>query len=559
MKIFEFHFNPKSTDHVIMDSFCYEPENDNERKLGNLFMVGQLTNVFPQNSHFLDNLASIIKKEFYGKSQLTPEESLKQALKVANTFFSKEAQKGNVSWLGNLNFAVVNIKNFILNFAKTGNLKILLIREKEILDVSQNLEFQDTEPYLSKIFGNIAVGKLALRDRVLILTQDIFEFFQKENLLEELAQSTSQKQIKEVLKTKESTILKEISGICLLIEIEEKERFRSFASQEKIIPFWGGRFFYSPLMWIISLFAQIPLRSLFKFPLFKTFLIKISLLKHAKLTKHLFLILILIVVLIFGFFISELERKKEISKTKEILKAAESIFIQAENVLIFKDEKKANLLLQEAWKKILPLLRLDTPLNKEVKILKQAIEEKLFSLNKLENIKNPQLAPDQEIFKTQKDIFLTYGTYFYFLDKKTGEILKCSKPEINKNCQLWLNPETKKVFGAKSMAIDGSIWVLTRKNEIDRYYFGEHQETLKFNPFPPLKNPIKIWVSNSFPYLYILDPGENRILILTKKGEIVKQYQSKKFDNLLDFVVSQDGNIIYLLNGSKVYQIIFKF
>jgi hypothetical protein len=42
---------------------------------------------------------------------------------------------------------------------------------------------------------------------------------------------------------------------------------------------------------------------------------------------------------------------------------------------------------------------------------------------------------------------------------------------------------------------------------------------------------------------------------MTKYGELVNQYSSDKFNNLLDMSVSKDEKEIYLLNGLKVYKI----
>jgi len=156
----------------------------------------------------------------------------------------------------------------------------------------------------------------------------------------------------------------------------------------------------------------------------------------------------------------------------------------------------------------------------------------------------------------------------YFLDRKSGEIIKypyLKNFEWN-SPQLWLNPQTKtphqnefgagrEVIDAKSMAIDGSIWILGKDNSISRYYIGGLQETLSFDIFPEPKDFSKIFTYPAFTYLYILEPVQKRIIILNKSGQIVKQFQSEKFDNLLDFAISEDAKTIYLLNGLKVYQI----
>ena len=218
MQVFELHFNPKSKDETIFDSFIYEPENIYERRLGNLYMVGELTNSLPQNSHFLNNLSAAIKKEYYSSGlKKSCEISLRDSLKKANEFLDVQSREGNVSWLGNLNFAVLNLKDFSLNFTKVGKMKILLARNGEFLDISQNLELQDIEPYPLKVFGSIATGKLTQNDKIIVLTKDVFSMIsQDKDFLNQLSKISDKKGLKEILKTKKQ-ILSEVSGICLLL------------------------------------------------------------------------------------------------------------------------------------------------------------------------------------------------------------------------------------------------------------------------------------------------------------------------------------------------------
>jgi len=115
----------------------------------------------------------------------------------------------------------------------------------------------------------------------------------------------------------------------------------------------------------------------------------------------------------------------------------------------------------------------------------------------------------------------------------------------------------KKASGAKSLAVDGSVWLLAKNNSLSRYYTGRLQEEISLEIFPEAKEFKKIFTSSALPYLYLLEPAQKRIIILDKKGQIIKQFQSQKFDNLLDFAVSEDGKTIYLLNGLKLYKINF--
>jgi len=285
MEVFEIYFNPKQRkEDLIFNSFCYEPTNVYEKKLGHLFLVGELKNVLPQNSKFLDNLAIFLKKHYYSNPTKFPiQVSLKETLKKVNEFLENIAKSDNVSWLGNLNFVVIslNLQKWEINFTKVGIIKILLLKNNQIIDIGKNLEFSEIQPYPLKIFNNIVSGKLAENDIILIQTKEVFDFFNTENLINQIAQG----RLKEILKIKEKEFSK-ISGICLLL-ILKKEFLpkKEIIFQEEISEFSLKKLF--PLI-----IAQGK-----KLPTLPT--IKIS----QNFKKNLILVLLLGFFLIFGFFI----------------------------------------------------------------------------------------------------------------------------------------------------------------------------------------------------------------------------------------------------------------
>jgi len=153
--------------------------------------------------------------------------------------------------------------------------------------------------------------------------------------------------------------------------------------------------------------------------------------------------------------------------------------------------------------------------------------------------------------------FSSYKGNFYFLDKKTGEIIRYPYLGLSKwgSPETWLAPNAKKPIDGQSMAVDGSVWVINKDQSISQYYSRYLQKTLKIDVFPEPTDLSKIITSNNLPYLYLLEPAQKKIIITDKSGLIIKQFRSDKFDNLLDFTVSNDGKEIYLLNGLKVYKI----
>ena len=368
MQVFEFHFNPRlrppfakasagkqgfggqaKEPDLIFDSFCYEPENIYERRMGSLYLVGLLKNALPKNLRFLEKLQKVIKEKYYKSTILTPEKSLRESLKEANEFLEEIAKRGDVSWLGNLSFAVLALKNFKLNFTKVGEIKIFLLRAGKIIDIDKKLKFQDIEPYPLKIFGNIVSGKLAEGDLILVLTQEIFsafaegyggfniarskasksgDFFYEESILGKILSLTpfTETGLKDILNGKKEELSK-ISGVCLAISLRKEIGYPAkgwVGKREIILPKTSKEF---SLKEVLSPFLKNFLRiihtaflqkggaglselriKLFGFlsPLFNLF--KIKNIKSLILNKKLILILALALVLILGFIFSHLKK-----------------------------------------------------------------------------------------------------------------------------------------------------------------------------------------------------------------------------------------------------------
>jgi len=663
MRVFEFHFNPKLKEGLVFDSFCYEPEKAYEKKLGHLYMVGILNNTLPQNQRLLKRLAEVIKNKYYSSKTNSAERALKGSLKEANSFLDKILKSGDVSWLGNLDFFILSIKDSKINFAKVGNIKPFLIRGGQITDIDEKIQVEELEPYPLKVFTNIVSGKLAEKDLIVILTERLFDFFKKEKMLNKIARLDvfDNKQLKEILNGKKE-VLNNTSGILLVIQfIKEISLGKKQTILKKDLEKFSLKQTFAPVLKVFKKLSkpfnvQIKTKKkkgkkkVFKFqapkinlkiPNIKT---RISKKKTKKLllNKNIVLVLSLSLLLVLGFAFSKFEQNKKIKVYSAELKEIQEKLQLSESFLILKDTnpeafEKASLLLEDSWNKILPLAKglslLPKDFSNQILSLKDEISNKLLDLNRLEEIENPELffefnrkefiphnllvnsnnlyffspysknifflnenkekkvieseeainlatqlndstlffsKPDKLIILKNSDVFqsqlqIPYQDFdfsglasvynnFYFLNKKTGQIIKYGF--LNdlkwKTPVSWLNQKEEGVIDAKSICTDSSIWTL-KNNSIYKYYKGEFQKEFQVNIFPKPKDFSKIYTSANLPHLYILEPVQKRLVILDKNGQIIKQLQSERFDNLLDFAVSENGKTIYLLSGLKVY------
>ncbi len=647
MQIFEFHFNPKKRKQIV-NTFCYEPKEPEPKKEGYLYMAGELLNLLPGSEQFLNNLAKIIKEEYYSEFHTSFDNSIKKSLSRANNYLSSQISKNNVSWLGNINFAIVALcgKNTI-SVSKIGNASVLMIKNEKIIDITKKTNplsqpFNQLS-YSPKAFSNLYSGKIDKGDKVIILTKEIFELFQKLSILDEISKiSHIEKESLEKLIEDKKNNLVNASGALILIEtLKEKEEVESNEVQEVNFSFKN---IILPIKNKINLYF---FKKIKKINLLKTKnkketknkrILKIknkikpinfSFFSDERFRKTLFLIILLFFLLALGSRIFN-DSEKQTDKIQAELLLIEEEIEKAKKLIENNQENQAFLALKEIYKK--------TDENKNFEEYKEKAE---FYLNKISNIKiiddpdlvyrfNPKdLAPQRILFFNQKLYFFTpfsnkiveldanskeskeyflpsdknkgpssgrivgnkpvfflkpdslfsiensevkiigsmknpdfdydfshfsvFWASLYFWNPENGEIIRYK--DYTSSPEKWINDNEKKPTDILSMSVDGVIWVLNKDNSIWKYSKGKLIEEISLSIFPFLKKPSQIYTSPSFSYLYILEPMQNRIIVANKQGEIISQFQSEKFNNLISFSISQNENELYLLNNLEVYKI----
>ncbi len=585
MQLLELHFNPKKEDKSF-DSFIFEPENIYEKRLGSLYLVGEIKNATPNSQKLLAGLAKEIKKNYYKLASKSPDKALAGALKKANDFLSEEVKKDNVSWLGNLNFAVLSLKNFKLNFTETGNIKVILIREGQITDISKELELQEIEPYPLKIFFNTISGKLAEKDLLLILTKEIYGFLNEEGVLNKIAQLESYrpKEIKKQIPAKLFTKGRgsKISGVCLAVFLKEE---KTFSGKEVYNPEKKSSFskIFDPVIRPVkktkkkllkikpsfkkkSQKKKLPKRGE-KFLFYSNIASAITAVRNSikvfKIKRNILLILFLIIILLTGFLLFKGAQLNKNTTDIQNFQEIENKIKKAENFLVFKETKEAESLLKEAWNQLSSLE------SKKAQELKKRTEKNLKEIYKFQEIENLKIAENPPSFSPPEfsqfipppfefsfDEFEYYLSNIYFLDKKSCEIVKYNKtgengwgPPLD-----WLK-EKSDCSNPKSLAIDGSIWVLNGDNSILRYYQENFEEKIAIELFPSAENIEKIATKKDFPYLLLLEPDKKRIIVSDKKGKIIKQIYSKELENPQDLKISKDSKSIFILDKDRIYRI----
>ena len=161
--------NPKFKKDSICGIFSYEAMNVEDMMLGNIYVVGKISNIPKKkykNSDFLLNLlSSAIKREFYSNHKRTTLEALESALQSANIYLSDFAKRGHNEWIGNLHMVCLAFSGNDIHIGQTGNMVVQLFRENSISNISKKFRGQE-EPEPTKTFSNIASGQIKERDKI---------------------------------------------------------------------------------------------------------------------------------------------------------------------------------------------------------------------------------------------------------------------------------------------------------------------------------------------------------------------------------------------------------
>lgn len=150
------------------------------------------------------------------------------------------------------------------------------------------------------------------------------------------------------------------------------------------------------------------------------------------------------------------------------------------------------------------------------------------------------------------DIFL-YNSRLYTLDQKQQKLYKHSKTQTGFDKGTpWITETNVDLSSATALAIDGDIFILTA-NTLLKFSAGKLGSFSTPGLDPALTNPTDIWTYNDVNNIYILEPTNKRVIVISKEGELQQQYTADNWQNPTGMVVDEKNKIIYILDSNIVY------
>jgi len=162
---------------------------------------------------------------------------------------------------------------------------------------------------------------------------------------------------------------------------------------------------------------------------------------------------------------------------------------------------------------------------------------------------NPIVSGTNDI-KSVEDIAF-YNDNLYVLSSSEQQIIKMRpRGDGFEAGTPWITSTSANtdISNARSITIDGTVYVLTNSNIVS-FLSGREQSFSLDQISPAMQDPTEIWTDAENEYLYVFEPAQQRIIVLSKEGKLITQYTDEIIGQANSFFV-QDTSIIILTSTS---------
>jgi hypothetical protein len=151
----------------------------------------------------------------------------------------------------------------------------------------------------------------------------------------------------------------------------------------------------------------------------------------------------------------------------------------------------------------------------------------------------------------------SYQGNFYVMDTQANAILKYEPTSRGyENAPLQWLKTTVDLTNMVDMAIDGDIYLLGLDGRIQRFRGGLALPYTQPDLDVPISNPAGLFTSPNVNSLYVVDPGNKRIVQLGKEGGFQRQYRyggkDGAFDSLRSVHVDETQGLMFVTSGKQV-------
>jgi hypothetical protein len=156
--------------------------------------------------------------------------------------------------------------------------------------------------------------------------------------------------------------------------------------------------------------------------------------------------------------------------------------------------------------------------------------------------------------KTSKP-FVSYSRNLYTFNTSNNQIIRYRRAGKGFTAaQNWLQQEYD-LTNIVDIEIDGFIYLIDTGGNIHAFLNGKFNKRIPWPLNDEPGNTLKLFANEEGESFYILDPKRDRIIHMTKSGDLIVQFTSKKLRNATDLITDKDESNIYILAEDKIFKI----
>ncbi len=142
-----------------------------------------------------------------------------------------------------------------------------------------------------------------------------------------------------------------------------------------------------------------------------------------------------------------------------------------------------------------------------------------------------------------------FGSNIYILNAKDVE--KYRAPAYESTSYFTDTPSFSSI--PTSMSISGPIYILEGNGKIQKFSKGEVEEFEIKGLLSPIGENGQIYTDVDYSNIYVLDGANQRIVVMSDKGEFVTQYEWNEFKNANSFAIDESNKKGYMVKNNTLY------
>ncbi len=150
--------------------------------------------------------------------------------------------------------------------------------------------------------------------------------------------------------------------------------------------------------------------------------------------------------------------------------------------------------------------------------------------------------------------FTTYARNLYALSGADNSLIRFRENAYGTTPAAWLK-EAYNLNEAVDLAVDGALYLLKTNGDIAVFLSGNLNREIRWTASGAPGAGLKLYTTEDLDALYVLDPREERLVVIGKSGELRAQFTSPQLKSARSFLVEKNGQDLYILAQDAILRV----